>query len=98
MKKAILVHIETGVEYYKNNVLYEPTYHEKLLWTLYGTPENVKKLEQTFETVLDHFKGKTKKEVQKLVDDKFKLGRYNYLPHIAANSNLELRWECKKNN
>ena len=87
--KATLVHVETGVEYYKNDNLFTPSADEKLLWSLFGMPKNIQKLEETFETDIDVFTGYTKREIETRVNDNFKNGNYNFLP--AAGS-LELRY------
>jgi hypothetical protein len=90
--KATLVHVETGVEFYKDNSLYTPTKEEKLLWILFGYPSEVERLEQTFETEIDEFVGFTKREIQAKCDENFKKGLYNFLPAMGFNQNVELRW------
>ena len=92
MKTATLVHIETGVEYYKDGSLFTPSANDKLLWSLFGTPENVERIEQTFETEIDELKGFTKREVEARLNENFKNGLYNFLPAMGVNQNVELRW------
>ena len=92
MKTATLVHVETGTEYYKNDILFIPSANEKLLWSLFGTPENVIMIQQTFETQIDEFTGFTKKEIEAKVNDNFKKGLYNFLPSMGVNQNIELRF------
>lgn len=92
MKTATLVHVETGIEYYKNDILFIPSANEKLLWSLFGTPENVTMIQQTFETEIDEFTGFTKKEIESKVNDNFKKGLYNFLPAMGVNQNIELRF------
>lgn len=94
MKTATLVHVETGVEYYKEGELHSitPSAEQKLLWSLFGTPEGITRVEQTFETVIDEFKGFTKREIEARVNENFKNGLYNFLPAMGVNQNVELRW------
>jgi hypothetical protein len=92
MLKAILVHKEFGVEYYKNGNLIQPSKEEKLKWELYGLPNDIKKIEQSFETTIDEFVGKTKKEIQSKSDEKIRSGKYNYL---GTNPNLNLIFDDK---
>ena len=92
MRRATLVHVETGVEYYKNGILFNPSSEQKLLWAIFGTPEGVERFEQTFETEIDEFAGFTKKEIEVKVDENFKKGVYNFLPAMGINNNVELRW------
>jgi hypothetical protein len=90
--KAKLVHVETGIEYYKNNSLYIPSSDEKLLWSIFGMPKNIEILEQTFETEIDEFRGYTKREIEAKLNENIKKGVYNYLPTIGINHNIELRF------
>jgi hypothetical protein len=92
MLKAILVHKEFGVEYYKNGSLIKPTKEEKLNWELYGLPNDIEKLEQSFETTIDEFVGKTKKEIQTKSDENIRIGKYDYL---GTNPNLHLIFNDK---
>jgi len=92
MLKAILVHKEFGVEYYKNGSLIQPTKEEKLKWELYGLPNDIEKIEQSFETTIDEFVGKTKKEIQIKSDENIRSGKYNYL---GTNPNLNLIFDDK---
>jgi hypothetical protein len=87
MLKAKLVHKEFGVEYYKNGSLIHPTKDEKLKWEVFGLPNDIEKIEESFETTVDEFIGKTKKEIQSKSDDNFNSGKYDYLGH---NPNLNL--------
>ena len=61
MTYASLIHIETGVEYYKNDNLFYPSANEKLLWSIFGTPDDVKMIVHTFETEIDNYIGFSKK-------------------------------------
>ena len=92
MISATLVHVETGVEYYQNETLFSPSSEQKLLWSIFGTPEGIVRVEQTFETQIDEFTGFTKKEIEAKVNDNFKKGLYNFLPAMSVNQNIELRW------
>jgi hypothetical protein len=92
MKTATLVHVETGIEYYKNDVLFIPSANEKLLWSLFGTPQEIVRLEQTFETEIDEFTGYTKREIEAKLNENLKNGKYNFLPAMGINQNLELRY------
>lgn len=94
MKTATLVHVEIGVEYHKDGELHPitPTPEQKLLWSLFGTPEGITRVEQTFETKIDEFKGFTKREIEARVNENFKNGLYNFLPAMGVNQNVELRW------
>jgi hypothetical protein len=92
MTTATLVHVEIGIEYYKDDSLYFPKFHEKLLWELLGLPEGVEKLQETFETEIDQFIGYTKKEVQSKYEQNLKNGNYNFLPPIGVNQYLKLRF------
>lgn len=92
MKTATLVHVEKGVEYYQNETLFFPSSEQKLLWSLFGKPENVTIIEQTFETEIDEFIGYTKREIQAKADENIKNGLYNFLPAIGINHNIELRF------
>ena len=92
MVTAQLIHIETGVEYYNIDELINPTYHQKLLWSIFGTPTEITRKEQVFETVIDEFTGFTKKEVQYTINEKIQQGHYNYLPVMGVNQSLEVRW------
>lgn len=94
MKHATLVHIETGIEYYKDGELHPiiPSEKEKLLWSLFGTPEGVTRIEQTFETEIDEFVCFTKKEIELKVEDNFRKGVYNFLPAMGVNQSIELRY------
>ena len=92
MTYASLIHIETGVEYYKNDNLFYPSANEKLLWTIFGTPDDIKMIVQTFETEIDNYTGSSKKEVQAKVNKNFKDGLYNFLPSMGVNHNIEIRW------
>lgn len=87
--KATLIHLETGIEFYKNDSLYIPSSDEKLLWSLFGMPNDIQKLEQTFETEIDEFRGYSKREIEARVNDNFKNGNYNFLP---VTGNIELRY------
>jgi len=95
MRVATLVHVEKGVEYHKEGELHPitPTPEQKLLWSLYGTPEGITRVEQTFETEIDKFTGYTKREIEARVEENFKNGVYNFLPAMGVNQNVELRWE-----
>ena len=90
--KATLVHIETATEFYKNDSLYVPTANEKLLWSLFEMPKNIEKLEQTFETEIDEFRGYSKREIEAKLKENFKKGFYDFLPAIGINHNVELRF------
>jgi len=92
MKTATLVHVETGVEFYKDGSLYTPTQEEKLLCAIFGTPSGIERLEQTFETEIDELVGFTKREIQAKCDENFKKGLYSFLPAMGFNQNVELRW------
>ena len=92
MKTGTLVHVETGVEYYKNDNIFTPSANEKLLWSLFGTPKEIVKLEQTFETEIDEFTGYTKREIEAKLNENLKNGKYNFLPAMGINQNLELRY------
>ena len=92
MKTGTLIHIETGVEYYKDGSLYTPTFNEKLMWSLFGTPSGVERFEQTFETEIDEIIGFTKQDIQSRVNENFKNGAYNYLPVMGINHSIELRF------
>ena len=94
MRTATLVHVETGVEYYKEGELHPitPTAEQKLLWALFGTPEGIIRIEQDFETEIDEFAGYTKREIESRVNENFKNGVYNFLPAMGVNQNVELRW------
>ena len=87
--KATLIHLETGIEFYKNDSLYIPSSDEKLLWSLFGMPNNIQKLQETFETEIDEFRGYSKREIEARVNDNFKNGNYNFLP---VTGNIELRY------
>ena len=67
-------------------------HQEKLLWSLFGLPENITRLEQTFETEIDEFTGFTKREIEAKVNENFKNGHYNFLPPMGINQSIELRW------
>jgi len=92
MRTATLVHVETGVEYYQNESLFSPTAEQKLLWALFGTPEGITRMEQTFETEIDEFTCYTKREIEARVNENLKNGLYNFLPAMGVNQNVELRW------
>lgn len=92
MKTASLVHVEIATEYYKDGSLYYPSSNEKLLWDIFGTPENVIKNHQIFETEIDVLTGFTKKEVEHKVNENFKNEKYNYLPAMGVNNTIELRF------
>ena len=92
MYKAILVHVETGEEYYKNGDLIFPTQEQKLLWALTGLPNGIEMFGETFETEIDEFIGFTKKEIQNKCDSNFKNGEYNFLPPLGVTQNVELRY------
>ena len=92
MVHAKLIHVETGVEYYKDGSIYFPSYQEKLLWAVCGLPEGVERLEETFETEIDEFNGRTKKEIKQRVDVNFVNGDYKFLPALGFNQTVELRF------
>lgn len=79
--KAQLIHKENAVEYYKDGSLMNPTKEEKLNWSIFELPEGVERKEQSFETVIDEFEGKTKKEIEKKSNENIINGKYDYLPH-----------------
>lgn len=91
MKKAELVHVENKVEYYKDGNLYNPTEHEKILWSLFEMPDNVQMFKQEFETVIDFLTGFTNREIEAVVSQNFKNGKYNFLPHIGFTDTVVLR-------
>jgi hypothetical protein len=78
--EATLVHLETGIEYYKDGSLFKPSNDEKLLWALFGTPENIERIEQSFETEIDKFTGYSKKEIEAKVNQNIEKGLYSFLP------------------
>jgi hypothetical protein len=78
--KATLVHLETGIEYYKDGSLFTPSSDEKLLWSLFGTPENIERIEQSFETEIDEFTGYSKREIKARVNQNIDKGLYSFLP------------------
>jgi hypothetical protein len=92
MKTATLVHVETGVEYYKDGSLFTPSANEKLLWSMFGMPNGVERFEETFETEIDELVGFTKKEVQSKCDQNFRDGLYSFLPAMGYNQRVELRY------
>ena len=67
------------VEYYQDDSLIEPTSNEKLFWELNELPDNIEKKEQYFETVIDEYSGKSKKEVAQYFDENLKNGKYDYV-------------------
>jgi hypothetical protein len=89
---ATLTHIERKIEYYKNDSLFCPSAEEKLLWSLFGTPDNITKIEQNFETDIDVLVGFTKREIEAKLNQNFADGNYKYLPAIGFNDTLELRY------
>ena len=95
MRTARLIHVETRIEYYKDGSLYNPTHNEKLFWILFGLPIGIEMLEQTFETEIDTFTGKTKKELQAKFDLNMKNNIYGFLPIMEMNHNIELRFTTK---
>jgi len=94
MKAASLIHIETGVEYYKDGSLLNPSTNEKLMWAIYGLPEGIEKNEKTFETEIDEFIGFNEKEIKYRLSENIKNGLYNYLPSDGC---LELRVRSSQN-
>lgn len=92
MKTARLIHIENVTEYYKDGNLYYPSRNEKLLWSIFGIPNNVEILEKTFETEVDVVRGSSKKEIDNIVQENFEKGVYNFLPPMGINNTIELRW------
>jgi hypothetical protein len=96
MTTAKLIHIETGVEYHKNGELHTPSVEQKLLWSLFGTPEGITRDEQTFETEIDEFTGSTKREIETRVNENFKNKIYNFLPAMGVNQNVVLRYKTKR--
>jgi hypothetical protein len=92
MTHATLVHIETGIEYHNHLGLFSPTDSQKLLWSIFGTPENVTRIERVFETEIDSFTGYTKKEVEAKCNQNFKSGCYSFLPPMGVNHSVELRY------
>jgi hypothetical protein len=79
--KGKLIHKVYGVEYYQDDSLIEPTSNEKLFWELNELPDNIEKKEQYFETVIDEYSGKSKKEVAQYFDENLKNGKYDYVGH-----------------
>lgn len=92
MKSATIVHQETGVEFYKDGELFNPTFNQKAMWILYGMPEDIQRLEQVFETEIDEITGFSKREVEAKFDKNFKDGKYNFLPAMGFNHNIILRF------
>jgi len=90
--KATLVHIENGIEYYVDGNLTKPTFHQKALWLLFGTPENVEIIEETFRTEIDEIVGFTKKEIQAKFKQNLENGNYSFLPAMDLNNSLELEF------
>jgi hypothetical protein len=91
-KGGEVVHKEYGIEYYKDDSLIEPTKDEKLKWEIYGLPKGIVKKEQYFETIVDEFNGKTKKEIEEILNKNISSGKYNYL---GSNPNLQLVFKDK---
>jgi hypothetical protein len=89
---AELLHKETGVEYYKNGNLFEPEANEKLLWAIFGMPDDVQRIEKKFESVIDTFCGFNKREIDARLNENFKKGCYDFLPAIGFNHSIELRF------
>ena len=77
--KANLIHIEKCVEYYENHSLIFPAIETKLKYDIFGLPDNIEKKEEIFKTIIDEFKGKTKKEIQIKIDENIKNNKYNYI-------------------
>lgn len=92
MKTATLVHVETGVEFYRNGALFNPSANEKLIWAIYSMPNDVERIEQTFETEIDEIVGFSKREVEAKIEQNFKSGVYNFLPAIGFNQNVIVKW------
>jgi hypothetical protein len=92
MRTATLIHQETGVEFYKDGELFTPTHSQKAIWVLYGTPENIKRIERTFETEIDEIIAFSKREVEAKVEQNFKDGKYNFLPPMGFNHNIITRY------
>ena len=91
-KGGQVVHKEYAIEYYKDDSLIQPTKDEKLKWEIYGLPNGIVKKEQYFETIIDEFNGKTKKEIEEILNKNISIGKYNYLGH---NPNLQLVFKDK---
>lgn len=89
MINATLVHVEIGIEYYEGGNLIFPSADKKLMWSLYGLPNNIKRFEKSFETEIDKFTCFSKQEVQVRVNENIKNNTYNFLP---TNANIELRF------
>lgn len=92
MVYASLVHVETGVEYHQNDMLIFPSPDQKLLWLVCGLPDGVTRLEETFETEIDEFTGRSKSEIERRVQQNFKDGKYSFLPPLGVNQSVELRY------
>lgn len=87
-----LIHKVYGVEYYQDDSLIEPTSSEKLFWELNELPNNIEKKEQYFETVIDEYSGKSKKEVAEYFDENLKNGKYDY---VGQNPDLYTSFDDK---
>lgn len=88
--KAKLVHKEIGVEYYENDNLIFPSESQKKQWEIFGLPNDVEKIEQSFENIVDEFSGKTKKDIENQANQNIESGEYSYL---GFNPNLWLMFE-----
>lgn len=76
---AELIHIEKGIEYYKNDSLIKPTKDEKLHWEIFGLPNGIEKIEQECETIIDEFHGNAKKDIENQYNEKLSIGYYDYV-------------------
>lgn len=87
-----LIHKVHGVEYYQDDILIEPTSSQKLFWELNELPNNIVKKEQYFETIIDEYSDKSKKEVAQYFDENLKNGKYNY---VGQNPDLYTSFDDK---
>lgn len=91
--KGKVIHKEDVIEYYDNGNLIQPTIETKLQWELNGFPNNIEKIEQSFETIIDEIYGNTQKEIINKFENNLINNKYSYLDF---NPNLSLRYDKSK--
>ena len=91
--KGKVIHKEDVIEYYDNGNLIQPTKETKLQWEVYGFPNNIEKIEQSFETIIDEIYGNTQKEISNKFDNNLINNKYSYLDF---NPNLSLIYDKSK--
>lgn len=79
MKIAHVTHVENVSEYRKNGNLFTPNENQKLLWAIFGLPENIEKEQKIFETVIDEIRYITQKELNFIYQAKLQSGEYKYI-------------------